>query len=130
MLYAVAGPPVWHQRRVVGCRCWACPATELGQVLIGTPDLDVYEEDYRVGSMGVDIVRAMFSPTRWPSPAGVPRAQVYRFHDDLTGQEVAAMRGAPAWRRGASGWRPRSRLGAPERECRLASSSRSRRSGR
>ncbi|CAK0818388.1 unnamed protein product, partial [Prorocentrum cordatum] len=94
VLYTVPGAPVYHQRRVVGCRRGACSATELGRVLIATPDLDVYEEDYRAGSMGADIARVVFSPTRWPPPATVPRAQVYRFRDEPTGQEYAAMRGA------------------------------------
>ncbi|CAK0894125.1 unnamed protein product [Prorocentrum cordatum] len=94
VLYAVPGPPVYHQRQVVGCRRSECSATELDAVLIGTPDLDVYEEDYRPSSMGTDIVRVVFSPARWPPPAGVPRAQVNRFRDDLTGLELAAMQGA------------------------------------
>ena len=46
----------------------ACSAIELGVVLVGTPDLDVYEEDYRAGSLGVDIARVVFSPVRWPPP--------------------------------------------------------------
>ncbi|CAK0873494.1 unnamed protein product, partial [Prorocentrum cordatum] len=81
-------------RRVVGCRRGVCSATELGRVLIATPDLDVYEEDYRAGSMGVDIARVVFNPARWPPPATVPRAHVYRFRDEPTGQEYAAMRAA------------------------------------
>ncbi|CAK0897731.1 unnamed protein product, partial [Prorocentrum cordatum] len=94
VLYTVAGPPVYHQRRVLGCRRAACSATDLGRVIIETPDLDVYEKDYRTGSLGVDVARVVFSSERWPPPATVPRAQVYRFRDEPTGLEYAAMGGA------------------------------------
>ncbi|CAK0809423.1 unnamed protein product, partial [Prorocentrum cordatum] len=75
VLYTVAGPLVYHQRRVLGCRRAACSATELGRVIIGTPDLDVHEEYYRTGSLGVDAARVVFSSERWPPPAAAPRAQ-------------------------------------------------------
>ncbi|CAK0889486.1 unnamed protein product [Prorocentrum cordatum] len=81
-------------RRVVGRRRSVHSATELGALLIGTPDLDVYEEDYRPSSLGTDIVQVVFSAARWPPPAGAPRAQAYRFRDDLTGLELAAMQDA------------------------------------
>ncbi|CAK0815073.1 unnamed protein product [Prorocentrum cordatum] len=53
VLCTVAGPAGYHQRRVLGCRRAVRSATELDRVLFGAPDLDVYEESYRTGTLGV-----------------------------------------------------------------------------
>ena len=86
VLYNDAAPPrLWHQRRVLG----VVESSETN-VLICTPDDDVYSEMLLDLDSQQDVTAVRFSDRRWPPPSGVPRAECYRFRQDLGGADLAA----------------------------------------
>ena len=86
MLYNIAGAPLWHQRLILG----SVEYMGVSEDIIATPDGDVYAEPLREGSPDLAAVR-LGGNARWPPPAGIPQAAVYRFGAEPTAVGYAAL---------------------------------------
>ena len=84
VLYAVAGPPLWHQRLVLGR-----VALSASDVIGLTPDGELYVDDYGEGN--ADIAAVRYGSYAEP-PLGIPRLQCYRFRAEPTEAEVRRLR--------------------------------------
>ena len=84
VLYAVPGPPLWHQRLVLGK-----VALSASDYVIVTRDGDVYVENY--GADNEDIAAVRFGVFAAP-PFGVQRAQCYRFAAAPGANDLAGLR--------------------------------------